>query len=163
MRTTTLTLLLAVAPAAAFADACETVKAAFDRLAAAPSVHQTISMPGQAPMQMVVVGGAMYVDPGEGAWMTIPVDPAMRRQMMAQTIPDAAALKDCRETGTEDLGGIATTIYAYLPPSMAGEAPEPQQVWIGAADGLPRRMTTTVEGEPMEMTIVYEGVTAPAP
>lgn len=161
MRITTLVLLLAAAPAAAFADACETVKAAYDRLAAAPAVHQTITMPAQRPMQMVVVDGAMYVDPGQGTWMTIPMDPAMRQQMMAQTIPDAAALRDCREAGAEDLGGLATTIYEYLPPSMAGETPQPQRVWIGDADGLPRRMTTTAEGGAMEMTIVYEDVVAP--
>lgn len=161
MRIAMLSLLLALPPAAALADACQTVKAAFDKLAAAPAVAQTISMPGMAPMRMVALPDAMYIDQGAGSWTKLPMEPGMRAEMLAQAAPDASVLSDCAEAGAEALEGVATTVYAYTPPSFAGETPEPQRLWIGDADGLPYRMTTTVDGEPMEMTIRYEGVTAP--
>lgn len=163
MRTTALSLLLALAPAAALADACETVRAAYERLAAAPAVHQTIRVADWPPMQMVVLADAMYVDQGSGAWMEVPVQPGMRAAMLQEVVPDAATLKDCRETGSEEVAGVATTIYQYLPPSFAGETPSPQTLWVGDGDGLPYRMTMESERQAMEMTLVYDGVTAPVP
>lgn len=161
MRTTALSLCLALAPAAAFADACETVIAALGKFAAAPAVHQTISMVDQPPIQMVAIGDAMYVDPGKGAWMKLPLQPGGRAAMMQDVMPDATALKDCHEAGTENIEGAAMTVYEFLPPSFAGEVPQPQKLWIGDADGLPHRMTAIADGKPMEMTVSYEGVTAP--
>lgn len=163
MRMTALTIACALAPAVAQADACGTVTAALEKLAAAPAAHQTISMGDRPPMQMIALGDAMYVDQGEGGWMKLPLKPGMRASMMQEAIPDATALKECGTAGSDVIDGLAMTIYRYLPPSFAGETPQPQQLWIGDADGLPYRMTTTSEGKPMEMTVRYQGVTAPLP
>jgi len=91
----------------------------------------------------------------------VPSPPGGRAAQLQTVMPDASALSDCREAGSEEVGGTATTVYEYLPPSFAGETPQAQKIWIGDADGLPYRMTTVVEGTPMEMSIVYEGVVAP--
>lgn len=160
---TALALFLALAPGLALADDCETVKAALDRLAAAPAIHQTVTMGDEAPMQLVALGDTMYIDQGTGAWMKVPLQPGMRAQMMAQALPDATALSDCRQGGTEEIAGVATTIYEYMPPSFGGEAPQAQKLWIGDADGLPYRMTSMADGKPMAMTVVYDGVVAPMP
>jgi len=163
MRAAAFSLLLAAAPAAAFADACETVRAAFEKLATAPAVHQTVAIADMPTMQMVIVGDAMYVDQGAGTWMKVPVNPGLRAQMLQETVPDASALKECREAGAEAISGVAATVFEYLPPSFAGETPAPQKLWIGDADGLPYRMITVSAGKSMEMTISYAGVTAPIP
>ena len=163
MRPTLLPLaLLALAPAGtALADACETVKAAYDRLAAAPAVAQTVTMAGMPAMRMVTIGDTLYMDPGQGTWTTVPLQPGMRAEMMAETVPDASALTGCREVGSETLDGAAMTVIEYTPPAIDGTAMAPQTVWIGADDGLPHRMTAVQDGEPFEMRIGYEGVTAP--
>lgn len=156
-------LLLALAPATAWADACQdTVKAAYDALAKVPAVAQTLTMEGTPTIRMITVGDTLHLDQGEGTWTRVPLQPGMRQQMMQQTLPDASALGACATVGSEALEGAAMTVYQYLPPSIAGETPSPQKLWIGDADGLPHRMTTEQAGKPMEMTITYEGVTAPA-
>ena len=45
-------------------------------------------------------------------------------------LPDATALSDCRQGGTEEIAGVATTIYEYMPPSFGGEAPQAQKLWM---------------------------------
>ena len=81
--------------------------------------------------------------------------------MMAETVPDASALTGCSEVGSETLDGAAMTVIEYTPPPIDGTAMAPQKVWIGADDGLPYRMTSVQDGEPFEMSIGYENVTAP--
>ena len=163
MRMTALPILCALVPGAAWASACDTVTDALGRLAAAPAVHQTISMGDRPQMQLIALGEAMYVDQGEGGWMKLPLQAGMRATMMQQAIPDPSALKDCRAAGADAIDGQAMTVYQYLPPSFAGEVPQPQKLWIGDADGLPYRMTTAAEGRPMEMTVRYQDVSAPLP
>jgi hypothetical protein len=161
MRIAALALFVsAAASGPALAGACDDVKAAFDRLAAAPQVRQTIRMGDMPPMRMVALETALYLDQGEGTWVTLPLQPGARAEMMAQTMPDASALRDCREAGSEQVEGIDTTIFVFLPPSFGGEPPTLQRLWVGE-DGRPYRMETTVDGGPMEMTMAYEGVTAP--
>ena len=148
-------------PESALAGPCDDVKTAYDRLAVAPAVAQTVTMTGMPPMRMVTIGDTLYMDQGEGTWITVPLQPGMRAEMMAKTVPDASALSGCSEVGSETLDGAAMTVIEYTPPPMEGMAPAPQKVWIGAEDGLPYRMTSVQDGEPFEMSIGYEGVTAP--
>jgi hypothetical protein len=158
---TVLALLLALAPAAALADACDTVKASFERLATAQAVQQTMSIANMPPMQVISIGEEMYMSQDGSSWMKLPPQPGGRAASMQAMIPESSALSDCRETDSEDIGGTATTIYEYLPPSFAGETPSVQKLWIGDADGMPYRMTTVVDGTALEIGMVYEGVVAP--
>ncbi len=153
-------LSLGAGPAAA--DACQTVLEAYVALSKAPTYRQVVATPDAPPMEMVTVGDTLFVK-DEGAWAKLPLQPGMREQMMSQIMPDAAALKNCEELGTETLEGIATTIYGYEPPPMEGvSATGPQKVWIGE-DGLPRRMTAEQDGGAVEITLSFDGVTAPIP
>lgn len=155
-------LILALVPATAMADDCQTiVKNAYDKLSVAPAVRQTLTMDGSPTMEMVMLGDTLYMDQGKGGWTKLPLQPGMRQQMMQQTIPNASVLAECGEMGGESVEGRAMTIYQYLPPSIAGETPTLQKVWIGDDDGLPHQMTTEQEGAPMMMTLAYDGVTAP--
>ncbi|MER2509871.1 MAG: hypothetical protein ABTQ27_14115 [Amaricoccus sp.] len=146
----------------ASADACQTVLDAYTALSKAPAYRQTMSTPGEAPMELVTVGDTLYMKEGTG-WTKLPLRPGMREQMMASIVPDVSALKDCSELGSETLGGIGTTIYSYQPPPMDG-VPDtgPQKVWIGE-DGLPRRMTVEQDGGTLEVVMSFDGVTAPIP
>jgi hypothetical protein len=156
--------LLALVPAgAALADACETVKAAYDRMAAAPALEQTMRLEGMPPMRMITAEGKLFMDPGDGAWQAMPMDPAMRAEMMASIVPDAAALTGCAELGPETVDGVAMTVFEYTPPAFGGVQGGPQKVWIGDDDGLPHRMTAVEDGSAIEMTVVYDGVVAPIP
>jgi hypothetical protein len=156
--------LFALAPAgAALADACETVKDAYDRMAAAPALDQTMRMEGMPEMRMITAEGKIFMNAGDGTWQTMPLDPAMRAEMMASIVPDAAALTGCAELGPETLDGVAMTVFEYTPPAFGGVQGGPQKVWIGDEDGLPHRMTAVEEGMSMEMTVVYEGVVPPTP
>ena len=51
---------------AALADACETVKAAYDKPAVAPAYSQSVAMQGMPTMHMVTIGDTLYMDQGEG-------------------------------------------------------------------------------------------------
>lgn len=153
-------LSLGAGPAAA--DACQTVLDAYLALARAPAYRQVVATPGAPSMEMITVGDTLFVK-DEGAWAKLPLRPGMREQMMSQMVPDAAALKNCEELGTETLEGVATTIYGYEPPPMDGvPATGPQKVWIGE-DGLPRRMTAEQDGGTVDVTMSFDGVTAPIP
>jgi len=153
-------LAAALVPAAALADACETVKAAYDRFAAAPAYRQSVSLEGTGTVELVMIGDAMHMQDGSGEWTTLSLEPGMRAQMMEATIPDASALADCRELGAETLDGRETTVFEYVPPAMEGVDQGPQKVWVDA-DGLPRRMTAVQEGSAVDVRIAYEDVSAP--
>ncbi len=157
-----LTLLLALAPVAALADDCQdAVKAAYDKLAAAPAVKQTATIPGTPTLQMVMIGDILYMDRGDGQWTKLPLQPGMRAEMMQDTIPDASELTECRVVGKDAVDGADMTVYQYVPPQLMDETPGPQQLWIGVADGLPHRMTSEQDGQSLEMTMTYEDVKAP--
>lgn len=154
-------LLFALAPATAWADACqETVRAAFGALARVGAVDQTTTIEGMPTIRSITVGNTLYLDQGAGHWTKVPLQPGMRQK---QPLPDAATLTGCAKVGRETLGGAHMTIYQYRPraPARARSEPALQTVWIGDADGLPHRMMTEQEGRPMVTTMVYKGVTAP--
>lgn len=154
-------LLLALFPAVASADACESVKAAYDKLATAPAYRQSMTMEGMPDMHMVMIGDTLYMEQTKDKWTKMPLEPGMRAKMMHDLMPEASALKDCQDLGAEVVDGVAATVFAYTPPPIGGIEQGAQKVWVADADGLPRRMTAEQEGKPMEVTIGYEDVTAP--
>ncbi len=152
-----LSAILLLWPATALADACAPIVAAYAKLAEVPAYRQVIALAGQEGAETIAVGDTLYVKSG-GEWQTLPLPPGGRKQIMAQ-ITGAGELTDCAEAGADSINGAAMTKHAYQPPKMGNFPMSRQTVWIGDADGLPRRMatddgTTTVE-------ITYEGVVAP--
>lgn len=161
-----LALLAAIPSSPAWADACATVKAAYDKLATAPAYRQSVAMEGTPPMQLVMIGDVLYITQDAtkaGGWTKMPMAPGMRAQMMQQTVPDAAALTDCREVGPDTLDGAAMTVLEYRPPPIEGLDGGLQSIWIGEADGLPHRMKAVQDGKPIEVDLAFDGVTAPIP
>ncbi len=146
----------------ASADACQTVLDAYTALSKAPAYRQTVSGPGAPPMELVAVGDTLYMQDGE-SWTKLPLQPGMRAQMMADIVPEAAALSDCVELGSETVDGVDATIYGYQPPPIEGvPGMGPQKVWIGA-DGLPRRMTAEGDDGTLEVRLSFDNVTSPIP
>lgn len=155
-------LLVAILPGAAWAeDACETVKAAYDKLGTVAAYRQTIDLGDGAPMKIIVTEDAVFYDEGGGAWTKIPLDAGTRAQMLGRTIPSAASLIDCRAAGSDTIDGAAMSVVEYTPPPIGDMAQDPQKVWIGDADGLPHRMTMENDGESLEVTLSFAGVKAP--
>jgi hypothetical protein len=150
--------LLALSPGMVRADeACDAVMGAYAKLAEAPAVRQTVRVASGTPIEMIAVGDTMYMNHG-GGWKAMPMKPGARKEMAAAATE--GGLSGCAEVGSESLDGREVTVYAYTPPPVGGRTPGPQQLSIGA-DGLPYRMTGTVEGDPIEMRMTYDGVTAP--
>lgn len=146
------------APAAAYADDCAPIVAAYTKLAEVPAYRQVIALAGQEGAETIAIGDTLYVRSGGDDWRRMDLAPGGRRQTVMQFLVKDA-LKGCAAAGAEVLDGAAMTKYGYEPPAMGGFTMARQTLWIGDADGLPYRMasddgSTTVE-------IAYEGVVAP--
>lgn len=150
-------LVLTLSPAAAYADDCAPIAAAYAKLAEVPAYRQVIALAGGEGAETVAIGDTLYVKSG-GEWQRMDLPPGGRRQTVMQFL-DKDALKGCAVAGADTLNGAAMTKYGYEPPVMGGFPMSRQTLWIGDADGLPHRMasddgSTTVD-------ISYEGVVAP--
>ena len=154
-------LALAVTPLVARADNCGAILAAYQALAKAPSYSQTVTMAGMPDMKAIVIDETVYAHDGD-AWTRIALKSGGRAGMLAQFVPDAGSLSDCRSAGADEILGKAMSTYTYVPPVPEGMeqfAPKDpkQKVWIGDADGLPYRMTA----EGLDVVISYEAVVPP--
>ena len=139
------------------ANDCQIIHDAYQAMAKQSALQQTIALKDQKPMEMRIIGNDMYMNDGT-SWSQIPAATGMREQMMKQMMPDASALENCKEAGSETINGIETTAYDYFIPAvekmMAGTGQ--QRVFIGP-DGLPYRMRS---GD-TDVTLTYQGVVAP--
>lgn len=158
MRLPILSAVLALSPAAAFADDCAPVLAAYGKLAEVPAYRQVVAMAGQPGMETIAVGDTLYVQT-HGKWTKMPLPPGGRKQVMQQALGGTDGIKACAAAGADAIGGAAMTVHAYDPPAMGGFNTGRQKVWIGDADGLPHRMAT--EDGSTIVEIAYEGVVAP--
>ncbi|MFZ1681556.1 MAG: hypothetical protein WAT70_11105 [Rhizobiaceae bacterium] len=144
-------------PAAALADACAPVAAAYAKLGEVPAYRQVIAIAGQEDAETIAVGDTLYIRSGDGR-ETLPLPPGGRKQIMSQIVGNGQ-LTDCAPAGAESIDGVATTAHGYQPPKMGNFPMSRQTVWIGDADGLPRRMATDDGSTSVEIS--YEGVVAP--
>lgn len=150
-----------LAPGVVLADDCDTVVAAYRKLADQAAVHQVARMADGSTLEMIAVGDDLYLSGAQG-WNKMPGGGAQRRQMMAETLSKDAPPTNCHVVGPETIDGVATTQYSYTPPATEGQPSGDQQVWIGDADGLPHRMRAVAPGgKEMLMALKYDGVVAP--
>lgn len=151
------TALVLILPVPVSAADCEPILEAFQALAARDTYAQTVTMDGSV-VEMRVLPDAMYVK-ADGQWNSMPGGPEMRQQMLAQIMPDASALADCRMVGPETVGDVATTAYDYVIPELeaisAGAGT--QRLLIRDEDGLP----LVLRSSGVEVVITYDGVVAP--
>ncbi|RXF68722.1 hypothetical protein [Hansschlegelia zhihuaiae] len=149
--------LMAAAPLPAGADDCAAVAAAYEKLAVAPAYRQTIKTFGQPPVEAMAIGDMFYVNDGDG-WQSIRMKPGGRAEMMSQVVGQSGGLKDCVRKPDQTLNGVAVKVYGYRPPAMGDADPSgAQTLWVGAEDGLPRRMET----DGVELDISYDDVRPP--
>lgn len=144
-------------PHIAQANECQIIVDAYAAMAKQPAMSETIQLKDQPPMEMRIVGNDMYMNDGT-SWTKMPASTGMRDQMMKQMMPDANALENCKDAGSETINGIETSAYDYFIPSvekmMAGTGQ--QRVFIGS-DGLPYAMRSGGT----DVTITYKDVVAP--
>ena len=145
-------------PAALHADPCAPIVAAYERLAAVPAYRQVITAFGQPPVEAVAVGDRLFMKDGD-TWDSLELKPGARQEMMKTVIGQPGGLKNCARKPDANLDGRAMEVFTYKPPPVDDLPAGEQTLWIGAADGLPRRMET----DALDMVIGYEGVTAPGP
>lgn len=147
-----------LAPAAAHADDCAPIVAAYTKLSEVPAYRQVIALAGGQSAETVAIGDTLYVKSGSPDWQRMDLPPGGRRQTVMQFL-DKDALKGCAAAGADTLNGAAMTKYGYEPPVMGGFTTARQTLWIGDADGLPYRMTSDDGSATVEIS--YEGVVAP--
>lgn len=144
-------------PVEAGAGPCDPIKAAYEKLAAAPAYRQTIKMAGQKPTETMAVGDTLYMNDGSG-WESLKLKPGQRLGLMLAVIGQSESLTNCAEQPGETMGGVAVKVYSYDPPAMDDRGQGgPQTLWVGADDGLPRRM----RADTVELAISYEDVAPP--
>ncbi|MDR4308050.1 hypothetical protein IHQ68_15615 [Chelatococcus sambhunathii] len=144
------------APVSARADAsCAPVISAFEKLASAPAYRQLTRAFGRKPMTSLAIGQKFYVQ-NEGEWQALELKPGERQSMMKSAV--GAGMKDCVQKSDETYEGDAVKVYAYAPPKeLEDQGAGEQTVWVGAKDGLPRRIFS----ERSEIQLSYGDITPP--
>ena len=160
----TLALSTLYAPALAGDAECQTIRASFDAVAAAPAYKQTIDMKAQGMvMEGVVIGDVIYMNPDGSRWVKLPLKKGGRKGMLDQ-IMSMSAISACAIARTETLSAGDMLVYDYMmaPPKGlpgAGDAPAKHQIWIGTKDGLVHRLVS----EGINVTLTYGAIEAPIP
>jgi len=133
---------LLLIPGLAHADpACEPLLKAMRAFSEQPSIRQSTYDKDALLMQSISLKDAMYVrEGGNGPWRKVPFDLDRRKQMAEQALKSMPP-SDCSGPRAETRDGIAVNIYSYKQPNpmKPGEFTS-SSLWIGRADGLPRRM-----------------------
>ena len=148
----------------AASPACAPIEKAFQAVAAAPNVRQTMELTGPQPMKMesIFIGDTLYVLEGQ-KWRKITLKKGGRIGIL-NSMMDMSALYDCKETRTDALSTGATQVYEYMmtPPKGlpgADNTPMRGEIWVGVADGLIYRM----KGEKLVGVLSYGPETPPVP
>lgn len=165
--------LLLAAPARAEVsspEACAAVERAVRAIGEAERFHSKVlaKTPGRrrpAEREQIVLGDVVYASsPASGRWVKLPMRDADRTALSASIA--AYPPRDCRDEGARDLEGVPTRLYAYrqdMPPGRNGEASPPAlgRLWVGAADGRPRRYEGQHGEVRVVLTIDYDAVEPP--
>lgn len=137
--------------------ACEVYLQAAEKSARQPARHSTTDTEGLR-LEMLIADGKMFMKE-DGKWRQQPTTGASplvaEQQFIASIRAGKYPISGCRKVGSENVEGIATTIYTYtlkIPGMPGGEA----RVFIGT-DGLVHAQTTA----DAKVRHRYSGVTAP--
>lgn len=155
---TTATTLLIASPGHAD-SACEPLVKAMRAFSEQPSIRQSTYDKDILLMQSISLRDAMYLrEGGDGPWRKVPFDLDKRKQMAEQALKSMPP-SDCSGPRAETHDGVAVNIYSYKQPNpmKPGEFTS-SSLWIGRADGLPRRM---VLSDTSYQSIEYGTFTAP--
>jgi len=127
---------------------------------AAPDRYHMIGQGGE----YIIVGHDSYLKaPGRG-WMKSPYDvSAMMQQFrdpkFAEELNKASGGGDVKLVGSDVLDGTPALVYEYTTEReiMGTRTKSQQKTWVGASDGLPRKMevNSVMNGKPSKMVIIY--------
>jgi len=151
--------LLPISSPAHSDPACEPLIKAMRAFSEQPSIRQSTYDKDTLLMQSISLKDAMYVrEGGDGPWRKVPFDLDKRKQMAEQALKSMPP-SDCRGPRAETRDGVAVDIYSYKQPNpmKPGEFTS-SSLWIGRADGLPRRM---VLSDTSYQSIEYGAFSAP--
>ena len=152
---------------------CAKVVAALQALGNAPHYHWIVKATSPArrrPMEreQIVIGDAVYMTPDEGRWMRQQIARTERASRMADELARSPPA-DCRLAGTETLAaseaaaasetgdGAPMLVYDFR------QGAADKRIWIGSADGLPHRFTSSEPPVTVTMRVDYAETAAPLP
>lgn len=157
MKPTTLLYLAAavVLPNAAHAAdaACQAIIDAGHAKLRAPMVHDINVLDAESGLtgEFIKIGPDAWIKADRG-WKKL--TPAQLKTMQTAAL-DGLTMRDCKQVGSELLGGVSTRIYSWTT-IVSGKSYGSTRIWIGS-DGLPYKLAAdTTNG-----TTRYTGVTAP--
>jgi hypothetical protein len=133
--------------------ACQAIIDAGHAKLRAPTVHDINIMDAQSGQT------GEFIKVGPDAWMKADrgwkkISPALLKTMQNAAL-DGLTMSDCKQVGSESLGGVSTRIYSWTT-VVNGKSYGSARVWIGS-DGLPYKQA----GATTNGTTRYTGVTAP--
>jgi outer membrane lipoprotein-sorting protein len=124
--------------------------------------HFTIRKAGGAQTEMIIADGKTFVKSGDRPWQLVPGDVGafLKSFRDPQTMDYLKKSTDIKFVGTDTLDGAPVWVYEYtfqFNKSGASEAAHHSKVWVGSADGLPRRVETVSEisGYESKLTTTY--------
>lgn len=115
------------------ADPCGPVLNVITRMNAAPRLqqHGTVTHDGKSySSDLQAFGDKEYARKGAGSWRSGP------RQLVPLVVDGKAAVFDCRRVGSEDWGGIATTVYTYKRRMPLRHIVRDVRLWVADGTGL---------------------------
>jgi hypothetical protein len=114
--------------------------------------------------EYIIVGHDSYLKaPGRG-WMKSPVDVSgmmtqFRDPKFSEELNKASGGGDVKLVGPDVLDGTPTLVYEYTTEReiMGSKTRSQGKTWVGASDGLPRKMevNSVVNGKPSKGVIIY--------
>lgn len=171
-----LALPILARPALAVEDpgGCTPVISAIQAMTAAPRFHWKMSATSpqrRRPSQHeeVVIGDIVYMTPpGEGRWTKLRMTAEERTAFSARQLEQNPPV-ECRTEQQDATDGTPMRVYSYLQKpgpddkdADGGALPTTQsRLWIGADDGLPRRLESLRGDIKILMTVDYEPVEPP--
>jgi hypothetical protein len=152
-------MVLLIAASAQANPACETLIKAMRAFSDQPGIRQNTYEKDTLRLQSISLRDAIYLrEGGDGPWRKMPFDLEKRRQMAEEALKSMPP-SDCTGPRTETRDGVEVDIYSYKQPDpMKPGQFTSSSLWIGRADGLPRRI---VLSETSYQSIEYGTFAAP--
>jgi len=128
----------------------------------APDRYHVIYQGGTgAGMEIIYVGGDMYMKPAGGKWSKTPGGGAnMPTLRDSFTDEGVKSLSDAKYEGEETVNGKAALVYSYKNVTPKGDFPFSTKMYVDKATGVPLRTVTQFSnGVLKEMTVDYDTTT----
>ncbi len=144
--------------AAAVDPACEPYLKACEARAMAPAWQSVTEVSSKLKVEAMKAGGQFYSRMNGGDWKKLPVSvDATERKLLADIRSGSVKLTECKNEGSEAVGGVNTSVISYRL-EMPGAPAATGKLNIGKADGLPYAQVSNAT----KSSYSYKNVSAPA-